>query len=368
MNLQSEANPVAVICSAAWASTCVHEMVRLGITNPLVVSSRGTAKRTGLAGIFSETAIFDEVLPNPTIQSCQQVIDASKLSEYDGVIAIGGGSVMDTAKCALAALGAGSDKLAELLAWDEPFSRQVPSIFIPTTHGTASEVTMWGTLWDLEAMAKLSISHPALYPSVAVLDGSLCLSLPMDISLTTALDALSHSFEAIWNRNATSPSTQFAVAAICQIVASAPLLKENPDSLEVRQKLLEAATMAGLAFSQTKTAAAHSISYPLTLHYNIPHGIAASMSLLPLLDINGGAIDRPIGQIMDNLELSSVADLKSLIRAIPEGYLQYRLRDWSLRREAIPVLVEQSFTKGRMENNIITLSPGDVGQILESIY
>ena len=368
MNLQSEANPVAVIRSEAWASTCAHEMERLGITNPLVVSSRGTAERTGLSEIFSETAIFDEVLPNPTIQSCQQVIDASRLSEFDGVIAIGGGSVMDTAKCALAALGTGSDKLSELLAWGEPFSRIVPSIFIPTTHGTASEVTMWGTIWDLEAMGKLSLSHPALYPSVAVLDGSLCLSLPIDISLTTALDALSHSFEALWNRHATSQSTQFAVAAICQIVERAPTLKENPDRLGVRQSLLEAATMAGLAFSQTTTAAAHSISYPLTLHYNVPHGIAASMSLMPLLDINGSAIKEPIGQIMHNLDLSAVADLKFLIAAIPEGYLKYRLRDWGIRRADIPMLAEHAFTKGRIENNIITLSTGDIEQILESIY
>ena len=166
------------------------------------------------------------------------------------------------------------------------FSQTIASIFLPTTHGTASEVTMWGTVWNMKEKKKYSISHPDLYPGVAILDGNLTLSLPLNISIMTVMDALSHSFESIWNKNANPTSTDFAISAICSILDNGEALKENPTDLAIRNNLLKAATVAGLAFSNTATAAAHSMSYPLTIHYGIPHGIASSISLIPLLEKN----------------------------------------------------------------------------------
>ena len=116
-------------------------------------------------------------------------------------------------------------------------------------------------------------SHKNLYPKVAILDGNLTLSLPLNISIITVMDALSHSFESIWNKNANPTSTDFAISAICSILDNAEAFKKNPTDLEIRNNLLKASTVAGLAFSNTATAAAHSMSYPLTIHYGIPHGI-----------------------------------------------------------------------------------------------
>ena len=275
---------------------------------------------------------------------------------------------MDTAKCTMAALGTGIAEVAALINYHDSYPHPVPGIFIPTTHGTASEVTMWGTIWDMANERKYSLSHLELYPQAAILDPNLTLSLPLDISLTTSLDALSHSFEAIWNKQANDHSTAFAIEAIGLILDFAVRLKNGINQLEVREQLLNAAATAGLAFSATRTAAAHSISYPLTIHFGIPHGIAASISLVPLLKISQSAIQPALDSLCSNLSVTGLDQLADAIRAIPEGILKFRLRDWGIQRDQLDWLVPQCFSKGRMENNIVDLSRDQVRDILEEVF
>jgi len=140
--------------------------------------------------------------------------------------------------------------------------------------------------------------------------------LPINTSIITTLDALSHSFEAIWNKNANKKSTELAIKAITIILKEVRNLKKNLNDIETRSKLLEASAIAGLAFSNTATAAAHSISYPLTLRFNIPHGIAASITLTNLLDINKTKINNSVSEICNKLEYS-YEDLIKSINTIP---------------------------------------------------
>ena len=361
-------NPVQLCPSEDWLTTCREQLERLQIRRPLVVASDGGRRRLGLASCFPGESLYTSVAPNPTLTSCQQAVAFSRSAKFGGVVAIGGGSVMDTAKCMMAALGTGKTQVRELLDFSTPYPHRVPGIFIPTTHGTASEVTMWGTVWDLEGERKYSISHPDLYPDVAILDPHLALSLPLDISLATTLDALSHGFEAIWNRHANAVSTTYALKAIGLILANVVHLKEHPGDVEIRRRLLTAATTAGLAFSNTRTAAAHSISYPLTIHFDIPHGVAASISLPPLLEINAPAIQDALEVLYRDLHLSGRPQLEAQIRAIPEGHLPYRLRDWGVQHEQLEWLCGQCFAKGRIDNNIVTLTREQVRGILEEIY
>lgn len=362
-------NPVEIVHSNNWAKSCQFQQDKLKIQRPLIITTQGNHNRLGLATMFPESEIYSRVKPNPTLADCQEAIEyCLKHDSFDGVVALGGGSVMDTAKCVMAAVSTGEYQLAELLNTDQPYRDSLPSIFIPTTHGTASEVTMWGTVWDMDAKVKYSISHTALYPSVAILDPRLTLTLPLNISLITSLDALSHSFEAIWNKKRNATSTGFAIQAIVSILESVFHLKENPDNLEIRSNLLTASTTAGLAFSQTRTAAAHSISYPLTMYYDIPHGIAASISIIPLLTINGPLIKDSLESLYSQFKFTGMAELQSRIREIPESVVNYRLRDWGIEFNKLNWLASQCFTNGRMENNIVDLSVNQIQDILEEIY
>ena len=360
-------NPVKVVKSNNWQKAVIEHQKNLGIQKPLIVTSSGNLKRQKLSTVFNSNSIFSNVKPNPTFESCQTGIDFGHTSRFDGVIAIGGGSVMDTAKVIMASMGTGVYDVAELLKIATPYENRVPSIFIPTTHGTGSEVTMWATVWNMAKKKKYSISHTDLYPSVAILDGNLTLSMPLDISITTVMDALSHGFESIWNKNANLKSTEFAIYSICKILNNVKLLKENPSDLNTRKSLLEASTLAGLAFSNTKTAAAHSISYPLTIHYGIPHGLASSITLLPLLNINGPYIKEPLVKILEINEIT-YKQLVQQIKSIPTDIIPYTLKEWGVSKNQLLNLVEESFTRGRMDNNIVDLDLKSVSTILESIY
>jgi len=360
-------NPVNIIKTNDWQSELYNRIEELGISSAAIITSSGNRRRLNLDSLFSSHSIFSDVCSNPNFEECINAIKFFRKNTYDGVIVLGGGSAMDLAKVIIAYLCLGITDIYELINYKDKYNRTIPSIFLPTTHGTASEVTMWGTIWNMKEKKKYSISHPDLYPSVAILDGSLTLSLPLEISITTVMDALSHSLEAIWNKNANSKSTDFAISAICSIIKNSEALKRNPSDLSLRNELLNASTTAGLAFSNTATAAAHSMSYPLTIHYGIPHGVASSISLIPLLDINREYINAQLDRICNNLELTC-NELKQMIKTIPTGVIPYTLDAWGIHKDELPKLARESFTNGRMDNNIVNLTTNDVLKIFEEVY
>ena len=360
-------NPVRIIKTDNWLRELNFRINDLKISAPVIITSPGNRKRLNLNSKFDSDSIFSDVGSNPNFKDCTNALKFCSKNMFDGVVAIGGGSVMDLAKVVMAHLSLEKTDINELIEYKGSFPQEIPSIFLPTTHGTASEVTMWGTVWNMKEEKKYSISHPSLYPSVAILDGNLTLTLPLDISISTVMDALSHSFESIWNKKANHTSTDFAITAICSILENGPALKENPDDLDTRNNLLKAATVAGLAFSNTTTAAAHSMSYPLTIHYGMPHGVASSISLIPLLEINGKLIKEPLDRICNNNELT-YDELKETIKAIPQGVIPYTLDEWGIPENQLTKLAGESFTKGRMDNNVVDLTTDDVLGILKELY
>ena len=156
---------------------------------------------------------------------------------------------------------------------------KIDLISIPTTAGTGSELTCWATIWDEENQRKHSLIHPSLFSKISIFDSNLTLSLPKKITIETSLDAMSHSFESIWNINSNPVSNIHARNSIGIILKNLPLLINDLKNLRLREEIMRASMFAGLAFSNTKTAISHSISYPITLKYKIPHGIACSFTL-----------------------------------------------------------------------------------------
>ena len=195
-------------------------------------------------------------------------------------MALGGGSVIDAAKVLAAAAG-DFDRVRRFLetGMGADALGRTPIIAVPTTAGTGSEVTCWATVWDTEAKKKYSLARDALYPETALVDPLLTLGLPRGITISTGLDALSHALESIWNVNANPVSTSLAEVAAREVMDALPLLARDLGNAELRPRLARASLFAGLAFSNTRTALAHALSYHLTLHHGVPHGIACSFSL-----------------------------------------------------------------------------------------
>jgi phosphonate metabolism-associated iron-containing alcohol dehydrogenase len=240
-----------------------------------------------LAATLEQTAgrpviVIDDIAPNPDIDLLEeQTRRFTALSKQpDVIVALGGGSVIDSAKVFAAARGdfEAVDAFLKKRTGAETLN---PSslIAVPTTAGTGSEVTCWGTVWDNAGGSKYSLAHPGLYPEYAVVDPDLMVGKPRDLTVQTGLDALSHSLESLWNRNANPASMAYAVAAAKGVLATLPLLAADLRNEALRERMARAATLAGFAFSNTKTAIAHSLSYPITLRHGVPHGIACSFSL-----------------------------------------------------------------------------------------
>ena len=224
----------------------------------------------------------DNIITNPDVKdlarSCALFGAASPKPEV--IVALGGGSIIDAAKVIAAAQGDFSRVLASLKG-GAPLDGATftPIIAVPSTAGTGSEVTSWATVWDQDSGNKYSLANRALYPEVALIDPAITVGAPRGLTLATGLDALSHALESIWNVNANPVSANFAVAAAREILDVLPRLVSELGNPELRQRQAQAAVMAGLAFSNTKTALAHNISYDITLRAGTIHGIACSFSL-----------------------------------------------------------------------------------------
>jgi phosphonate metabolism-associated iron-containing alcohol dehydrogenase len=236
-----------------------------------------------LAAVAGEPLlVVEDIAPNPDVALLKVQTErfAALASQPEVIVALGGGSVIDSAKVFAAARGdfeavdaylknhTGADTL-----------RPTPIIAVPTTAGTGSEVTCWGTVWDNASGVKVSLAHPGLYPERAVVDPELMLGKPRELTIQTGLDALSHALESLWNRNANPVSLAHAVMAARGVLSTLPQLVDDLRNVELRARMARASLLAGFAFSNTKTAIAHSLSYPITLRHGVPHGVACSFTL-----------------------------------------------------------------------------------------
>lgn len=362
--MKNSINSVNVVETTDWKNEVLESIASNKIMNPLIVTSNGTAARNNLNMVFSDYSLCDSIKPNPTISHLNDIITNLK-NDFDCVIAIGGGSVLDSAKVITASLATNIKSVQKLIGLNSKIgiNNNMNSFFIPTTHGTGSEVTMWATVWDEINKKKYSVSHPELYPKNALIDPMLCQTLPFKDSISTTLDALSHSFESIWNNNSEPDSTNVAKESIITIVNNVDLIINDVKSLKLKKELMKSSCLAGLAMSNTKTAAAHSMSYPLTIFHEIPHGVAASFFLNEFIDLTYKKISNDIDEIIDRCKLQNVNNLKDRISKLLTCIKGNKLSNWGVSQNNIDHLVERSITKGRMDNFIIGLSKNKIKSI-----
>ena len=311
-------NPVEILFGAGCfedVSRCLGDRRYGVVTYPDAYFGELAERLAARAGAPSVT--ITDVLANPDYQELgPQVEQIAEVGPVDVWVALGGGSVIDSTKVFAASNGDFANVKRYLETGDgaEHLSA-TPIIAVPTTAGTGSEVTCWATVWDRATGSKHSLARPDLYPEYAVIDPALMLAKPLNLTVSTGLDALSHALESLWNVNANPVSANHAVAAAREVLQVLPDLAGDLTNLEHRSRMAKAALFAGLAFSNTKTAIAHSLSYPITLRHNVPHGIACSFSLPLVIDSVvgiGGLCDASLDRIFDgelNNASGKVSDL-----------------------------------------------------------
>ena len=306
---------------------------------------------------------------NPTVSQLFETYQATREFRPEVVVAVGGGSIMDVGKSLCCLYGKDlpdEDSLRRLIAeknYGRPAARWIG---VPTTAGTGSEVTCWATIWDPEQDAKRSVECHENYAWAALVDPELAVGMPTALAVSSALDAVAHAVESYWARGTNAVSRGLALEAIRTIMGHMDGLLAG--TMEAHDAMARGSMLAGLAFSNTKTTACHSISYPLTMHCGIPHGAAVSMLLGPVFRLNAPALDRP-APLLEALGVSGADELEGRIRNILYRSGQpATLQEWGAQREDLPHLAQLGMTKGRADNNPVPIDPATILSILEHIY
>lgn len=306
---------------------------------------------------------------NPSLKDLLKLYKEVRYLKSDLIVGIGGGSVMDLSKslCLIKDLNLHSTEDLRKIIANKSYSKSlVKWIGVPTTSGTGSEVTCWATVWDEEYDKKLSIASKQNYAYAAIVDSTLLHSQPTSIAISSAIDALAHAIESYWSKNTNVISRAHALTAIRLVVNHLEgVLGGERDALHF---VSQGSLLSGLAFSNTKTTACHSISYPLTMKYGIPHGVAVGLLLAPLMYYNESKIINKKA-LFDSLKIKSTDELFIKIRKLfKKAGLPSTLREWGVREEEIEKLVELSNTPERFDNNPIELSEYEVEKILKKAF
>lgn len=219
------------------------------------------------------------IQPNPTVQNTDDCIEMLRSGKYDFAVALGGGSVLDCAKVA-AALAPTAAATQHFFDGEYVLTEPgLPLIAVPTTAGTASEITRVSVLSDPVSGRKRPFNSPFLYPVYALIDPLLTISCSKKVTASSGIDVLAHSLEALYSKHHQPFTDLFAKHAASLVFRYLETAFDEPDNIEARTKMAEASVAAGIAFNITQTAAAHACSYPLTEMLDIPHGEACAFTL-----------------------------------------------------------------------------------------
>ncbi|MBO8138570.1 MAG: iron-containing alcohol dehydrogenase [Desulfotomaculum sp.] len=288
----------------------------------LIVTGKNSSKRNGslrdmVSALFKEGIqynVFDEVEENPSLTAVYRAAEMARKMEAEFIIGIGGGSPMDAAKAA--AVAATNDiSQQDLMArkWTAP---PLPIVAVPTTAGSGSEVTPYSVLTVEWEETKKSIAGDELFPAAALLDPRYTKNLPWDITINTAVDALSHSIEGFMNNRATVISDLLALESISIIGRVLKNINEENITMKHREDLLYASMLGGAVIAQTATGIIHALGYPFTYYKKLPHGLANGILMKASLQFFNQHSPGRVEQVVKAMGLNNLEEVGELLSKV----------------------------------------------------
>ncbi|MFU2210823.1 iron-containing alcohol dehydrogenase [Solidesulfovibrio sp. C21] len=268
------------------------EVRRLGGTSVCIITDPGVAA-SGIVerveGLLDAAGLshvrFDKVEADPRYEIVEDALAVARGAKADVIIGIGGGSSLDMAKIT-AVMATNEGPVGKYFGTDLIPAPGLKTILIPTTAGTGSEVTPIVILSDHHEKLKKGIVSPYIFPAVALLDAELTIGLPPKVTAATGMDALIHALEAYTSINATPMTDLLAKEAIHLIYNNIRSAYAKGDNLPARENMLRGAMLAGMAFANAGVTAVHAFAYPIGAEFHIPHGIANTIMLVPVMRFN----------------------------------------------------------------------------------
>lgn len=281
-----------IVMGAGALKNLAAEVAALKANKALIVTDQGLID-AGLVGQARailekaeiEYAVFADVEADPRYEIVADCVDKIRSEDADLIIGFGGGSPIDIAKVS-AVMTTNEGPISEYFGIDLVPQAGLPTIIIPTTAGTGSEVTPIAILSDHTEKLKKGIVSSFLFPSVALLDPELTLALPPHVTAATGMDALIHGIESFTSKNASSISDLLASRAMELIARNIRTAFADGSNLTARSNMLEGSLLAGMAFCNAGVTAVHAFAYPIGAEFHIPHGVANSIMLTPVMEFN----------------------------------------------------------------------------------
>ncbi|MEM6535970.1 MAG: iron-containing alcohol dehydrogenase [Pseudomonadota bacterium] len=359
---------------------------QLGVSKPLIVTDAFVIT-SGLAepalGSLSKAGIqyeiFAEVLPDPTSALVSAGLARLDAGQFDCIIAIGGGSPIDTAK-AMAALHVHGGTPRDYKAPKMTMQPGLPIIAIPTTAGTGSEVTKFTVISDSETGEKMLLPGAAFMPIAALVDFELTMGKPMRLTADTGIDSLTHAIEAYVSRKANPFSDGVAELAMSLISTHIHTACREPDNRDAREGMMRAATLAGMAFSNASVALVHGMSRPIGAHFHVPHGLSNAMLLPSVTAFSlNSALPRyaACARFMnvaspDDADQVAGAKLVDALISLNQDLDVPRMSEYGINEGAyhdkIPVMVEEALGSGSPANNPRVPTSAELSELFEQFY
>ena len=361
-------------------------LARLGVAKPLIVTDpyiRGCGILDRATGLLDDARVrwqvFADTVPDPTTAVIEIGARILENGDFDSLVAIGGGSSIDTAK-GISVLAANGGKMRDYKVPNEIPKAGLPILAIPTTAGTGSEVTRFTVVTDTETDEKMLIAGLACCPLAAIVDYELTLSMPYRLTADTGIDSLTHAIEAYVSRRANPYSDGLARQAMGLIARNIRTACAEPDNHQAREAMMLGATTAGMAFSNASVALVHGMSRPIGAFFHVPHGLSNAM-LLP--EITAFSASAALDRYADCARSMGVADedegsqgavarlldeLRRLNRDLQVPSPRAYGIDANRYEELLPVMAEQALASGSPGNNPRVPTADEIIQLYQKVY
>jgi len=384
--------PVKIVAGYKALEHIPFELGVRGVSRPMIVSDEGVTD-AGIVDVVRQSmseggsdfvAVFDDVPPDSPIEQVVTATDFYRTSECDSLIAIGGGSVMDTAKAVNVLVTEGGNDLSPFIGVNNLTRPLKPLIAVPTTAGTGSEVTAVSVVKDTTRGAKVPLLSQYLLPDVAVIDPRTTQKLPVLITAATGMDALTHAMEAFVCLGKNPMSDAYATAAIARISRWLIPVLDDPSNAEGRLELAQAATMAGIAFSNSMVGLVHSLGHALGASAGVHHGTCMSIFLPHVLRYNLESRKEQIGELLiyltDSHTFASTPADERATKVIEQIVrLKDRIHDrcglarslsetGRVAREELPRIRDLALDDGSLLMNPVEAEADDIDRLLESAW
>lgn len=357
---------------------------RLGFNKALVVTDKGLMQ-FGVAKMVLDVMdeagiaydIFDDVKPNPTVTNVKSGIEACKKAQADFIVAIGGGSSMDTAKgIGIVVNNPEFSDIVSLEGVADTKKKSLPIIALPTTAGTAAETTINYVIIDESRQAKMVCVDPNDIPVCAIIDAELMYSLPKGLTAATGMDAMTHAIEGLITKAAWEMSDMFELKAIEMIYKYLPMAVNDPKNPEGRNGMAVAQYIAGMAFSNVGLGVDHGMAHPLSALFDVPHGVACAMLLPTVMRFNAPVclakyeqIAKAVGVWQEGMTLEQAADAacKAIENLSAVVGTNKHLTDLGITEKDIPALAEQAINDVCTPGNPREVSKDDIISLYHKI-